>query len=637
MANRNIIVEEKPIDSEEFQTTPESALVSWIIDTTRPWKQWREQNYDMKWKEYYRIWRGIFKQEDKTRDSERSRLISPATQQAVEATVAELEEATFGKGAWFDLEDDLTDQDKQDMLMYRSRLLEDLGLAKVPANVGKVFLNGAIYGTGIGKIVVDETKKRTISNDGLSASVGVNSPVTEDTDYIEVGVEPIHPLEYYQDPSARSVDEALGCVHEVVKPKHTIIEKQLQNIYMPGPLGSMPDMDIADSQFESKYFDTAEKCKIIEYYGKVPRALMPENEEDIINSILADVEIIDDEDMVEAVVTIANDSVLLKARPNPYLMEDRPIIAYQHDTVTDSFYGRGAVEKGYNSQKALDAELRARIDAMALASHPMVAMDGSRLMRGQNYSVRPGKVWLTNGDPSQIISPFQLNNANQATFHQAGDLERMVQMATGAMDSAAPISQNARNQTASGMSMMQSMFIKRSKRTMKNISECFLDPLIKKSLWRYMQFAPERYPVKDYKFKVIATMGIMAREYEQGQLTQLLSVTDPQSQAFRVLLQGIFENSSLSNKQQLMEALAADAQPNPMDQMAQQAQIQQLQMQLQAMQEEIKKTQSETFRNVADAHKKMADADIDAGKLQLETAKSLFSLGDNSNAKPSGQ
>ena len=59
-----------------------------------------EANYFRKWDEYYRIWRGHWAEEDRTRSTERSRLITPATQQAVESSVSELEEATFGKGKW---------------------------------------------------------------------------------------------------------------------------------------------------------------------------------------------------------------------------------------------------------------------------------------------------------------------------------------------------------------------------------------------------------------------------------------------------------------------------------------------------------------------------------------------------------
>ena len=66
---------------------------------------------------------------------------------------------------------------------------------------------------------------------------------------------------------------------------------------------------------------------------------------------------------VEAIVVIANKDVLLKAEENPYMMQDRPVIAFPFDIVPSRFWGRGICEKAYNSQKALDAEIRARIDA----------------------------------------------------------------------------------------------------------------------------------------------------------------------------------------------------------------------------------------------------------------------------------
>jgi hypothetical protein len=94
------------------------------------------------------------------------------------------------------------------------------------------------------------------------------------------------------------------------------------------------------------------------------------------------------------------------------------------------------VRRGYNSQKALDAELRARIDALALTIHPMIAMDASRMPRGSKPEIRPGKIILTNGNPAEVLQPFNFGNVNQITFAQADALQRMVQTATGAIDSA---------------------------------------------------------------------------------------------------------------------------------------------------------------------------------------------------------
>ena len=92
---------------------------------------------------------------------------------------------------------------------------------------------------------------------------------------------------------------------------------------------------------------------------------------------------------VEAIVVIANGGTLLKAEANPYMMKDRPVVAFPWDVVPGRFWGRGVCEKGYNSQKALDTELRARIDALSLTIHPMLAVDATRLPRGAKPEVRP--------------------------------------------------------------------------------------------------------------------------------------------------------------------------------------------------------------------------------------------------------
>jgi hypothetical protein len=99
-------------------------------------------------------------------------------------------------------------------------------------------------------------------------------------------------------------------------------------------------------------------------------------------------------------------------------MEDRPFVSYQHDIVPNKFWGRGVCEKGYNPQKALDAEMRARIDSLALTTTPMMAADATRLPRGVKLEVRPGKTILTNGDPRAAIMPLTLGSTDQNTYNQ---------------------------------------------------------------------------------------------------------------------------------------------------------------------------------------------------------------------------
>src|SRR6056297_3110426 len=91
------------------------SVEEWVMDKCNQWRDHYDSNYREKHEEYYRLWRGIWSGEDSLRGSERSKIISPALQQAVESSVAEVEEATFGRGKFFEIEDDVADQNKNDI------------------------------------------------------------------------------------------------------------------------------------------------------------------------------------------------------------------------------------------------------------------------------------------------------------------------------------------------------------------------------------------------------------------------------------------------------------------------------------------------------------------------------------------
>ena len=571
---------------------PQASLSSWVVDKVTQWEDHRNTNYLTRWDEYYRIWRGIWTSGDQMRASENSRLIAPATQQAIEATVAELEEAIFGKEQWFDLRDDVADQDPTDAKVVRMNLQEDLNRAKAKDAIVEALLNAAIYGTGIAKITVDEEINKKMGESAIPDTLTTDTVIYEE-DMTTVRIDPLTPKEFAIDPSATSIDEALGVAQVVIKPKYEIIEGIRNGIYEDKPVGSYDKMDLGFDEENDFRSDDNDKVKITEYWGRVPKKYLSGNE-----SSLDDQFDYDEDELVEAVVIIANDSSVLKATENPYLMGDRPFVSFQLDRVPNKFWGRGVAEKGYNPQKALDAELRARIDALALTTHPMMGVDATRLPRGVKFEVKAGKTILTNGDPRSTLMPLNFGSVAQTTFNQGAELERMVQMGTGAMDSATSGASNPRNNTASGMSMLQAASIKRQKRTIMNFQENFLIPLIKKSAWRYMQFAPDRYPAGDYMFIPNSSMGIMAKELEMTQMIQLLSMTQQGTPAFSMLLMSIFENTSLSNREELKAAIAQMMQPDP--------QAQQVQQMVQQM--ELMKLQMEIEEMKAGATKEMAQA-----------------------------
>lgn len=628
------------LDTKLAYNDPQASLSSWVVDKVTQWEDHRNTNYLTKWDEYYRIWRGIWASEDKTRSSENSRLVAPATQQAIEATVAELEEAIFGGDKFFDIRDDVNDQDSTDIKVVRMNLQEDFDRAKVKDAIVEALLNAAIYGTGIAKISVDEEVGKKLGESAIPNTLTTDTVVYEE-DMTTVRIDPLTPKEFAIDPSATSIDEALGVAQVVIKPKYEIIEGMRDGIYEDKPIGSYDKADLGFDEENDSRSDDDDKVKITEYWGRVPKKYLNGGQ-----GSLDDQFDYDEDELVEAVVIIANDYAVLKATENPYLMGDRPFVSFQMDRVPNKFWGRGIAEKGYNPQKALDAELRSRIDALALTTHPMMGVDATRLPRGVKFEVKAGKTILTNGDPRQTLMPLNFGQVAQSTFTEAAELERMVQMGTGAMDSATSGASNPRNNTASGMSMLQAASIKRQKRTIMNFQENFLIPLIKKSAYRYIQFAPERYPAGDYKFVAYSTMGIMAKELETTQMIQLLSMTQQGTPAFGLLLMSIFENSSLNNREELKMAIAQGMQPDPqaqqVQQMVQQMELMKLQMEIEEMkagatkemaqamkiQSEIQGSQSEESMvekqmNLAEKMAKIEKLRMDAQNIQSETMRNI--------------
>ena len=620
----------------EFDQPDESdkELTAWVLDHVERWRDYRDTNFLPQWLEYERIFRGQWASEDKTRESERSRIISPATQQAVETRHAEIMEAIFGNGEFFDIKDNLGDQTPEDIAQVRMQLREDLEQDKVRKQVDQIELMAEIYGTGIGEIVIRKEKVYTPSTQQIPGMQGTAAIGVMETERTSVKLMPVNPKNFLIDPNATTVDEALGVAVEKYVSLHQVVKGIEDGIYRKVEVGTEAvDDDLEPTQDVTNFQDG--KVRLLTYYGLVPREYLEKLEEEEAGGELAELfpegsDAGNYEDLVEAIIVIANQGILLKAEANPYMMKDRPIVAYQDDTVPNRFYGRGTVEKGYNMQKAIDAQLRAHLDSLALTTAPMIAMDATRLPRGAKFEIRPGKAILTNGNPNEILQPFKFGNVDPALFNTSKEFERMLLQATGTMDSSGMPSQAPRDAGAGGMSMAMAGIIKKYKRTLTNFQEDFLVPFIKKVAYRYMQFDPERYPSTDMQFVATATLGIMAREYEQQQFIALLQTLGPNTPVLPVILKGIIANSSLSNRAELEATLAQMSQPDPQ---AQQQQQMQAQMQMQAAQVQLEEVQARTMKLQAEAQKAMTEAQLMPQEVQ---AKMVGALSTNLNEDAEG-
>jgi hypothetical protein len=135
-----------------------------------------------------------------------------------------------------------------------------------------------------------------------------------------------------------------------------------------------------------------------------------------------------------------------------------------------------------------------------------------------------------------------------------------------------------------------------------------------------MQFDPERYPSVDMNFIPTATLGIIAREYEQQQFIGLLQTLGANTPVLPILLKGIIGNSSLSNRMELIAKLDEMMQPNP-----EQQQMQQMQQQLaiQTAQANIAVQTTQAEQNRAEATKLAVEAQLMPQEVQTKNMAAM--------------
>jgi hypothetical protein len=199
----------------------------------------------------------------------------------------------------------------------------------------------------------------------------------------------------------------------------------------------------------------------------------------------------------------------------------------------------------------------------------------------------------------------------------------MLLQATGTIDSAAMPGQVAGGEASgAGLSMALSGLMKKNKRTLINFQEDFLIPFIQKAAWRFMQFDPERYPVQDFLFLPVSSMGMVAREYEQQQMVGLMQ-TLGNSPITPVLLQGIIKSSSLSNREEIITQLQQMSQPNPQEEQAPMLEM--------ALKEAlVQKAQAEAAKAMAEAQKAGAEAQV----IPAEAQAKLIAAASKNTADP---
>jgi formaldehyde-activating enzyme involved in methanogenesis len=135
-----------------------------------------------------------------------------------------------------------------------------------------------------------------------------------------------------------------------------------------------------------------------------------------------------------------------------------------------------------------------------------------------------------------------------------------------------------------------------------------------------MQFDPENYPVADYKFTASSTLGLIAREYEVTQLVQLLQTMGRDSPLYNTLIQSVIDNMNLSNREELLQAMAQAMQPNPQ---AQQITLAAQEAQLRFQESQTAALSAQAQESSARAQKLAAEAAVVPQEIEIDTINAI--------------
>ncbi len=557
----NILIDSKEAARNKRPLLGDDMLARWVVEKVDYWEEYRNTNYAEKWDEYYRIWRTEWSADDKERMVERSKIMPTDLSEAVNKQSAELADAFFGRSVWFDVCDD--DANNADVKEMASKLRFDADKWGVRQALTDAFHFGCLYGTGIVKVGIStkEYAKPTELVDSFGRTV-LKGATTGTEPCITVTA--VSPREFCIDPAARDIESASGVAHVVSVPRHSILEGQRKGIYKAGDIGQDSRRKTDAWSIELSDDHRRESVKLIEYHGLVPAVLLPGNK----TPSAKKAELLNGEpdpsiEMVEAIVLVANDTICLKALPNPYIPARRSVFAFQFERVPDAFWGRGVVEAGYHPYKALQTEIRARADGLALANYPTVWRDEASLTGDQTRDdpdekvIAPGKEYLVSGDPNRVIREFKFSGPDRGSSQAIADYQRMIEAATGSFGFQGALL-SSKETTVSAASMALQTFLRRSKQTALNIEADLVGPVVEAMAWRAMQYLPERYPPLDFRFSPKGALGILQRDAERATLIEILQAIPPESPTFPAILRLIVESGPYEQRAQLLAILDAE-------------------------------------------------------------------------------
>ena len=509
---------------EPAPTAPKADIDAIARYVEAKYKEWQHARtaLEKKWLEFYRQWRCVADEQDKTRSSERSQIKIPATKEAVTNFVNSMMQIIFASDPFFDLHPNHAANPRPRLLRQYMYWLFDR--EKFKSKVRNFITQEGVYGTSFARIrACVETKQQVQTTRTLTPML---DPITMqekqieqmsrerlETDYTRPYFEPVSIFDLFAPPQATGVQpgEAEGIVIRTrhtrssvaaLKQKGVIEVLPLNETATPGPTDSTDTLRTRLQYSGVTSTSEEDRVEVLEFFGWVPP------------DVLKQAGMIDDsEESVyagrELTVICAGGKVLNPSSIEPpFGVTERPLVMDRFEEVPGEFYGIGIAEIASGPQKALNATVRSRIDNKSIAINQLFAADRRKLTSGQDLSIYPGKIFLTEGPPADIIHQFDVKDVTSGSYQDAAEYERYIRSSHGISELVGGQSKRG-EQTATEVSSLlgQSLGI------IKCIAESFETNVLKPVMRWYARIMQE-FPNQKEAFTVIDPATAVPIMYE---------------------------------------------------------------------------------------------------------------------------
>lgn len=399
-----------------------------------------------------------------------------------------------------------------------------------PFKLARTIIDMCTYGTSVLYGPLARKCERIYEDDDVSEleALGIEDRYTPE-------MEVISPFDFYPDPGGRTIEECSHAIIRKVMNRNQLRElrkresegfrsKAIDDVLQRNPDGNWTpeywESTINISNDQQQMTAPNGRFVVLVRWGwlsgrDLSRAGIPVPEDLMEEQVMAQVWV------------VAGNVISLRVSD---LHKDRlPFYVTPFSIVPHCIWGSGVAEHMFDSQDAINATERAKMDNMALINRPQVIVNVDRLKPGENpLEQRAGKVWTTreseinNGDAIKWQVPVNALNEIRAI---QGDSMQLSQEQTALPNLLMGMGgEGTHNRTLGGASMQFNAAITPLKSVIFNVENFMIVPMITSHVRFHTLYSNDETIKGDYKVNARGVSGLMAREVLTQRLTQFMQV-----------------------------------------------------------------------------------------------------------------